>query len=199
MMANIMSWAPLVLLRSMVRTRLSRQKTDLLITGAVEKPAILDFPSVHSSLSRIVTNALDSDPSLIPISCKGKFNISFSNIENPEHPGHPEHLKNPEAIFDKNGQIPSGDSEHVNHSDGSGGDPGNTNNSGTSPVPPDSGEDPLRDPDDFVFESEAQAVRMSKAIREAFDVALTPQVIIADANLSALSRRILITRDLLAG
>ncbi|PSR73031.1 hypothetical protein PHLCEN_2v11135 [Hermanssonia centrifuga] len=36
----------------------------------VDKPATLDFQSVRSSLARIVPLCLDSDPSLIPLSCK---------------------------------------------------------------------------------------------------------------------------------
>lgn len=143
---------------------------------------------MHSSLSRIVTNALDCDPSLIPISCKSKFNISATpdkaEAESDTTPeGTPKLNKNPQ----------SDGPEDVDN----GPDPGDTKDTGASPTTPD-GDDPLRDPDDFVFESEAQAVRMSKAIREAFDVELTPEVIIADANLSALANRILITRDLLS-
>ena len=59
-------------------------------------------------------------------------------------------------------------------------------------------EDTVRDPDDFRFWSEDQAERISKAIREAFAVELNPEVIIADANLSALANRILVSRNLLS-
>lgn len=59
-------------------------------------------------------------------------------------------------------------------------------------------EDTVRDPDDFRFWSEDQAERISKAIQEAFAVELTPEVIIADANVSALANRILVSRNLLS-
>ncbi|KAF7795113.1 hypothetical protein EIP86_006259 [Pleurotus ostreatoroseus] len=53
-----------------------------------------------------------------------------------------------------------------------------------------------RDPDDFRFWSERQAKRISVAIHQAFGVELTPEVIIADANISALANRIIVSRDL---
>ena len=37
---------------------------------AVEKPSSLDFTSVRKTLMHIVPLCLDSDPSLIPLSCK---------------------------------------------------------------------------------------------------------------------------------
>ena len=83
----------------------------------------------------MVTLCLDSDPSLIPTSCKS-----------------------PDAI-------------------------------------PEEGED-SRDPDDFRFWSEDQAVRISKSIQQAFDVELTPELVIAEANLSALTNRVLVAREL---
>ncbi|KAI0750354.1 phosphatidylethanolamine N-methyltransferase [Irpex lacteus] len=101
----------------------------------VEKPSTIDFASVRSSLAHIVTLCLDSDPSLIPTSCKA---ADFTSEE---------------------------------------------------------GED-ARDPEDFRFWSEDQAERISKAIQQAFDVELTPEVVIADANLSALTNRVLVARNL---
>jgi phosphatidylethanolamine N-methyltransferase len=101
----------------------------------VDKPSTLDAASVRTSLSRMVTLCLDSDPSLIPTSCK-----------------------EPDAILEE-------------------------------------GED-ARDPDDFRFWSEAQAVRISKSIEQAFDVDLTPEVIIAEANLGVLTNRILVAHEL---
>lgn len=59
-------------------------------------------------------------------------------------------------------------------------------------------EDTVRDPDDFRFWSEDQAERISGAIQEAFAVELTPEVIIADANVGWLAKRILVSRDLLS-
>jgi phosphatidylethanolamine N-methyltransferase len=85
----------------------------------------------------IVTLCLDSDPSLIPLSCK-----------------------TPEM------------EEDASLSDG-------------------------RDPDDFRFWSERQAKRICSAIEQAFDVEYAPEVIVADANLSALANRILLSKEIL--
>lgn len=54
-----------------------------------------------------------------------------------------------------------------------------------------------RDPDDFRFWSERQARRIAKAIRQMFDVEYSPEVIVADANLSALANRILMSKEIL--
>ncbi|KAI6148071.1 phospholipid methyltransferase-domain-containing protein [Pisolithus tinctorius] len=54
-----------------------------------------------------------------------------------------------------------------------------------------------RDLDDFTFWSEGQAKRISTAIREAFDVEYAPEVIMADANLTTLAKRILVSKQLL--
>ncbi|KAI0369352.1 phosphatidylethanolamine N-methyltransferase [Pilatotrama ljubarskyi] len=65
------------------------------------------------------------------------------------------------------------------------------------PSAPENAEDG-RDPDDFRFWSERQAKRISLAVEQAFDVELTPEVIVADANLSALANRILVAKELLS-
>ncbi|EIW76565.1 hypothetical protein CONPUDRAFT_139346 [Coniophora puteana RWD-64-598 SS2] len=101
----------------------------------VNKPDNLDFDSVRNSLTEIVPLCLDSDPSLIPLSC--------------------------------------------------GGEP--------SPV----GEaDAVRGPDDFNFWNERQAKRISSAIRQAFDIEYAPEVVMADANLTSLANRILVSKRL---
>lgn len=56
-------------------------------------------------------------------------------------------------------------------------------------------DDDERDPDDFRFWSERQAKRISVAVKQAFGVELTPEVIIADANLGALTNRILVSKE----
>jgi len=104
----------------------------------VDKPPALDFDSIRSSLMRIVPLCLDSDPSLIPLSCWT--------------PGMQASL--------------------------------------------DSGED--RDPDDFSFWSERQAKRICTAIKQTFDVEYAPEVVVADANLSALANRILVSKEILS-
>ncbi|CDO68736.1 hypothetical protein BN946_scf184989.g2 [Trametes cinnabarina] len=55
-----------------------------------------------------------------------------------------------------------------------------------------------RDPDDFRFWSERQAKRISLAIEQAFGVEIAPEVIVADANLSALANRILVSKEILS-
>ncbi|OCH92552.1 phosphatidylethanolamine N-methyltransferase [Obba rivulosa] len=103
----------------------------------VDKPTSLDFAGIRACLMHIVPLCLDSDPSLIPLSCQER-------------------------------------------------DEG-------APAPEDG-----RDPDDFRFWSERQAKRISKAVKQAFGVELTPEVIVADANLSALANRILVSKELLS-
>ena len=54
-----------------------------------------------------------------------------------------------------------------------------------------------RDPDDFSFWSEGQAKRICTAIEQAFNVEYVPEVIVADANLTRLANRILVSKQLL--
>jgi phosphatidylethanolamine N-methyltransferase len=56
-----------------------------------------------------------------------------------------------------------------------------------------------RDPDDFTFWSERQAKRISAAIKQVFDVDYAPEVVVADANLTTLANRILVSKELLSG
>ncbi|KXN92537.1 Phosphatidylethanolamine N-methyltransferase [Leucoagaricus sp. SymC.cos] len=92
----------------------------------VDQPDHLDLSTVRHSLMRIVPLCLDSDPSLIPISCKAST-----------------------------------------------------------------------DPDDFSFWSERQAKRICVAIKQIFDVEYAPEVVVADANLTALANRILLSKEIL--
>ncbi len=91
---------------------------------------------------RVVPLCLDSDPSLIPLSCKSSLNV-----------------------------------------DGT-----------ASPTEADE-----RDPDDFTFWSERQAKRICMAIKQTFDVEYAPEVVVADANLTALANRILVSKEILTG
>ena len=50
-----------------------------------------------------------------------------------------------------------------------------------------------RDPDDFRFWSERQAKRICVGIKHTFDVDYSPDVVVADANITALANRILAT------
>ncbi|KAF8438448.1 phospholipid methyltransferase-domain-containing protein [Boletus edulis BED1] len=53
------------------------------------------------------------------------------------------------------------------------------------------------DPDDFSFWSERQAKRICAVIEQAFNVEYVPEVIVADANLTRLANRILVSKQLL--
>lgn len=57
--------------------------------------------------------------------------------------------------------------------------------------------DDTRDPDDFRFWSERQAKWICTAIEQAFNVEYVPEVIVADANLTRLANRILVSKQLL--
>jgi len=50
-----------------------------------------------------------------------------------------------------------------------------------------------RDPDDFRLWSERQAKRISTVIEQIFGIEYTPEVIIGDANLTALANRIVVS------
>ena len=55
-----------------------------------------------------------------------------------------------------------------------------------------------RDPDDFRFWSERQAKRIAGSIKQAFGIEYDPEVILADANVSALTNRVLVSKQLLS-
>jgi phosphatidylethanolamine N-methyltransferase len=59
------------------------------------------------------------------------------------------------------------------------------------------GEDNGGDPDDFRFWSARQAWRIARVVREMFGVEYAPDVVLADANLSALAERIVASRKLM--
>ncbi|KAI0290051.1 phospholipid methyltransferase-domain-containing protein [Russula brevipes] len=61
------------------------------------------------------------------------------------------------------------------------------------------GEDSGGDPDDFRFWSARQAWRIARAVREMFGVEYAPDVVLADANLTALAERIVASRKLMRG
>lgn len=125
----------------------------------VDKPAKLNFQTVRKSLMRIVPLCLDSDPSLLPISCKGPLTARPDD---------------PDGSYWKGG-------EDIVH----------------SPEELDVDEGDQRDADDFTFWSENQAKRICGAIEQAFGVEYAPDVVIADANLTTLANRILLSKEIL--
>ncbi|KAF4586330.1 phosphatidylethanolamine N-methyltransferase [Pleurotus pulmonarius] len=104
-------------------------------------PATLDFASVRECLMQIVPLCLDSDPSLIPLSCKAPSMSGTELSLSSEYQG-------------------------------------------------------ARDPDDFSFWSERQAKRISAVIKQTFDEEYAPEVIVADANLTTLAHRILLSKEI---
>jgi phosphatidylethanolamine N-methyltransferase len=99
---------------------------------SVRRPESINFTSVRNTLTYMVPLCLDSDPSLIPLSCQ----------------------RDGQAVSDVDKDC---------------------------------------DPDDFRFWSERQAKRICVAIKHAFDVDYSPDVIVADANITALANRLLTT------
>jgi phosphatidylethanolamine N-methyltransferase len=124
----------------------------------VDQPDHLDLSTVRQSLIRIVPLCLDSDPSLIPLSCKATTSSAEAGSNN--------------SLFASSA-------------------------SGTDINNPDDSETEDRDPDDFSFWSERQAKRICVAIRQIFDVEYAPEVVVADANLTALANRILLSKEIL--
>jgi phosphatidylethanolamine N-methyltransferase len=59
------------------------------------------------------------------------------------------------------------------------------------------GEDDGGDPDDFRFWSEGQAARIARVVRAIFGVEYAPDIVVADANLTALAKRIVASRKLM--
>ncbi|KAG6890127.1 hypothetical protein C0995_011420 [Termitomyces sp. Mi166 len=136
----------------------------------VDKPTELNFESVRETLMHVVPLCLDSDPSLIPPSCKAL------QTSGPVH-AVPRNLAGTTSTDDLNG--------------GSGG--GAEDPTGGSTID----DDPDKNPDDFSFWSEKQAKRICGAIQQLFDVEYVPEVVVADANLSALANRILLSKEIL--
>ncbi|OJA13194.1 hypothetical protein AZE42_05597 [Rhizopogon vesiculosus] len=68
---------------------------------------------------------------------------------------------------------------------------------GGTQEPADADGSDTRDVDDFSFWSERQAKRICSAIEQAFGVEYAPEVVMADANLTALANRILVSKQML--
>jgi phosphatidylethanolamine N-methyltransferase len=106
----------------------------------------------------IVPLCLDSDPSLIPLSCKIPKTPSQNGV-----------LPLPTSDSQSDLVLAENDSDHED-----------------------------RDPDDFSFWSERQAKRICAAIKQIFDVDYVPEVVVADANLTTLANRILLSKEILS-
>ncbi|KAF8228726.1 hypothetical protein L208DRAFT_226283 [Tricholoma matsutake] len=186
---------------------------------SVDKPAELNFASVRESLMKIVPLCLDSDPSLLPRSCNlitprigdtvvGPIRPSSSvgsliNSARPSLLGSAPSLYNnlsgsrskalPNTDLDFDPQsVPYANTNTTMN---------NTTNSDTETPHTDTlslhAED--SDPDDFTFWEEQQAKRICLAIEQVFGVEYAPEVVVADANLTALANRILLSKEILTG
>jgi phosphatidylethanolamine N-methyltransferase len=136
----------------------------------VDRPDALDFKSIRQWLLKIVILALDSDPKLIPRS---------QTISSPP--------------ISTNQRLPGLLSKELNGSNVS---IATAIPETPSPAPSTPLHYELRD-DDFRLWSERQAKRISYAISQVLDIEFAPEVIVADANVTALTRRILASKELL--
>ncbi|KAE9396219.1 hypothetical protein BT96DRAFT_1021488 [Gymnopus androsaceus JB14] len=149
----------------------------------VETPAELDFGSVRGSLMRIVPYCLDSDPSLIPLSCKTESELAGTPTIGRAKHGVQVH-DDPQSVGEGEGLSPG----RV--------DADNATQINEVGVGVGVGDEHRADPDDFSFWSELQAKRICSAIKQAFGVEYAPEVVLADANLSALANRILLSKQM---
>lgn len=136
----------------------------------MNQPTETSFKAVHDTLLNIVSLSLDSDKALLPRSAK-------------KLPA----LAQPDADGIDDGSDSSTPTSRQRHHD--------------APQVP--GLDDLelhdaddRDPDDFTIMDEVQARRIVSLCQMAFGVEMTPDVVVADANVGLLTKRILGARSL---
>ncbi|KAG8814574.1 phosphatidylethanolamine N-methyltransferase [Serendipita sp. 399] len=143
----------------------------------MDRPDALDFKSIRQWLLKIVMLALDSDSSLIP----------KSSIETISHAAIQNRLP---VLLSKELNGSSTSVSTVTPS---------TTSCGTSVGSPSGTPSHSHDihDDDFRFWSERQARRISWAISQVLSIDFAPEVIVADANVTALTRRILASKELL--
>ena len=151
--------------------------TSRLISFPVDRPDALDFKSIRQWLLKIVHLALDSDPDLIPRS--QAVSASLSPVIERSHPLLSSALNRSTSSIETT--IPS------NSGTPGGSTPGSASSYDIYDV----------HDDDFRFWSERQAKRISYAISQVLRIDFAPEVIVADANVTALTRRILASKELL--
>lgn len=158
------------------------------------------YRAVHDTVMNIVLFALEGNASLVPRSArklaKSRRQASLSSPE-PLHVRSASHTSaasttsrssprpTPLAISELAAEIAHGSvsSDSV---------PG-------SPPPEALTDSPLQDPDDFVLMHEHQVKHIQQMLEWTYGVELSPDVVIADANVGALAKRILGARNLLDG
>lgn len=169
----------------------------------MNKPTDTSFQAAHETLLNIVSLSLDSDKALLPRSAKSLPSLARLNEESTRPakltvaPGadadesdsstpvaasplqRESHLAPPSG-HRPDLEVPGLESLHLelDHDVGE--------------------EDDGRDPDDFSIMSETQAKRIVALIEMAFDVEISPDVVLADANVGLLTKRVLGARSLTA-
>lgn len=162
---------------------------------------------MHDTLLDIVTLSLESDPKLVPHCAKRRVStITRETSDDQENTITPkptqgfvkgpiksiaedeEGQSNSAIADDREAQIPSNPSAISVEDD----DP----TSSDHPTPTSSSEG---DPDDFVIMEENQAKRIVGLCKYAFGVDLSADVVVADANVGALTQRILGAKSLAGG
>ncbi|KAF5344522.1 hypothetical protein D9757_008147 [Collybiopsis confluens] len=159
----------------------------------VDTPDEINFGSIRSSLMRIVPLCLDSDPSLVPLACKAEGAATLKHASGLSAVGAHEESSIPRARLDRENE----DDEHspsYSPAEDTAADSVSSLPAGTGDQ--DRTQNPDPDPDDFSFWSENQAKRICSAIKQAFGVDYALEVVVADANLSALANRILLSKQM---
>ncbi|RDB17735.1 Phosphatidylethanolamine N-methyltransferase [Hypsizygus marmoreus] len=150
----------------------------------VDRPSELNFTTVRVSLMHIVPLCLDSDPSLIPISCKAP--------STPQTPVPSQSGVGSTTTDTTDAAAEDTDADSFTAEDDPAKDIFEVDGLGVDDPEVDD-----RDPDDFSFWSERQAKRICAAIEQIFNVEYAPEVVVADANLTALANRILLSKEVL--
>ena len=152
----------------------------------VNKPAAPTFAAVHETLLDIVTLSLDADSALVPRSARNKKVSYMASFDD---------------TFDaqSGSEIFAAEGRSTRHSAGSSSVDEQVVPDLSSDTDTDAHAEDGRDPDDFVIMNEDQAKRIKAMCEQAFDVELSTDVIIADANVSVIAKRVLGAKSLITG
>ena len=170
-------------------------------SGAVDRPADLEsYRSIHATLLNIVTLSLDQDPTLLPRRVRSMSSASTSRSMSTASlpamsgltmsaPTRPLGGPTPNESALSTSPADSVLSAHMSLSAAA---------ASVSPNGADEGGDDRTgpDPDDFVIMEEKQAKRIVALVEQCFGVELSPDVVVADANVGALARRVVGARSL---
>jgi len=172
----------------------------------VRKPTDGSFKAVHNTLLDIVTLSLDSDKKLLPRSAKSLPALAAASAEDVGHARTPaettsddSETSTPDATKPHfSPQIPGLDTldldldldRHANRGTMQGG------GEDADVDGEDDNDDDGRDPDDFSIMNETQAKRIVAMCEMAFGVEISPDAVLADANVGLLARRVVGQRSL---